>query len=214
MLGMLCLIVLTGCGSRYHDAREAYEQTADERAAAHRELRNEAAGFSVPRLGMPRTTSDARCTARPMDRIFGSDTVHCTATRAVAYRVGDADASPDALWDAEKAAVEDVVDDLDRSGWERNEWGPQLDQSLADRSYDPYPVYNGTDAKKPVDARLVLLDRRWHRSDELYDEMQPFARMLDDRESGAVVVVVLTTTYFSSDCDDCAFREPTTYPSR
>ncbi|MQA77285.1 MAG: hypothetical protein GEV10_02190 [Streptosporangiales bacterium] len=133
--------------------------------------------------------------------------------RSVAYRVGDADASPDVLWAAERSAMKDVVDDLDRAGWERTEWGAQLDQSLADRNYDPYPVYNSTEAKDPVSVRLYLIDRRWHQPGELYDEAQPFAAMLDNSESGALVVVVFTETYLRADCGECTDHEPTTYPS-
>lgn len=212
VLGLLGLLAIAGCG-RYQDTREVYDDTAGERAAAHRDLRTEATGFAVSRLGTPRTTTDASCSARPKSALFGTDTVSCTATRSVAYGFGDVDASPDELWDAERSAVRAVVDDLDRSGWDRTEWGRQLDQSLADRSYDPYPVHNLTDAKDPVSVRLFLLDRRWHESDELYEEAEPFARTLDDGESGAVVVVVFSKSYVSTDCDECAFSEPTTYPT-
>lgn len=215
--GALCLSAAVGCGpgTEYDDARDAYQKSAEERAAADKQLKAETAKLSIPQLGTPTTASYARCSATPARKIGASHTVQCVAQRSVAYRVGKADASPDALWTAEKSAVQTVIDHLDQAGWDRAEWGEQLDQSLENRDYNPYPVSNRTEAKEPVDAGIYLIDRRWHEPTGAYEDGAKFAATLDGDDAGALVVVVFRDAYLTdATCDDCADREPTAWPSR
>lgn len=214
---LVCALLTTGCamGYEYDDARDAYASTAEDRAAAAKRLRSEAAKLEVGELGEPVRSSSAECEAGPQTTIGGTDTVSCDVDLWLVYTGEPDGTAPDTVWAAEKTAVRALVAGLDAAGWREAQWGPQLEQSMADPSYNPYPLYNGTAAKEPVDVNLHLTDRHTHRQ---YPESSFFRTPSTFRPSDDApfkVAVQFRYTYLvEASCEDCYDKSPTSWPTR